>query len=173
MTELAGPIAFEVVPLHEPTLEGASPDEIIAFRKEMEALQGQMAAFSNLMEEQMDNVEAMQTALARADRPSNDLMTRLHRARQTLQAMDQKLRGYQSKREVGERNPPSPQSRMFVGFRGLNTTYGPTEMHKATVAIGKAEMAEIQAELNQFVNSVMPGLESALKTMGAPPIEGQ
>ena len=173
VTELAGPIEFEVVPLHEPTLEGASPDEIIAFRKEMEALQGQMAAFSNLMEEQMDNVEAMQTALARADRPSNDLMTRLHRARQTLQAMDQKLRGYQSKREVGERNPPSPQSRMFVGFRGLNTTYGPTEMHKATVAIGKAEMAEIHAELNQFVNSVMPGLESALKTMGAPPIEGQ
>ncbi|MFQ5570859.1 MAG: glycosyl hydrolase [Rhodothermales bacterium] len=173
MSELAGPISFEVVPLHEPTLKGASPDEIIAFRKEMEALQGQMAAFSNLMEEQMDKVEAMQTALARADRPSNDLVTRLHEARQTLQALDVKVRGYRSKSEIGERNPPSPQSRMFVGFRGLNTTYGPTEMHKATVAIGKAEMDEVQAELNQFVNTVMPELEAALNTVGAPPIEGQ
>ena len=173
VSELAGPISFEVVLLHEPTLQGASPDETIAFRKEMEAFQGQMAAFSNLMEAQMNKVEAMQTALARADRPSNDLVTRLREARQTLQALDVKVRGYRSKSEIGERNPPSPQSRMFAGFRGLNTTYGPTEMHKTMVAIGKAEMAEVQAELNQFVNTVMPELEAALQTAGAPPIEGQ
>ncbi len=173
VTDLADPINFEVVPLHEPTLKGASPDKIIAFRLEMEALQAQMAAFSKLMEEQMQKVEAMQTALSRADRPSNDLTARLHRAKQTLQALDQQVRGYQSKREVGERNPPSPQSRMSVGARGLNTTYGPTEMHKATFATGKAEMAKIQADLHRFVNSVMPGLESAIKTVGAPPIHGQ
>jgi len=146
VSEIAGPIRFEVVPLHEPTLQGASPDEIIAFRKEMEALQGQMASFSNQMEKLMDKVEAMETALARADRPSNDLVTRLHEARQTLQALDRAVRGYRSKSEVGERNPPSPQSRLFVGFRGLNTTYGPTEMHKATVAIGKAEMDAVWCE---------------------------
>jgi hypothetical protein len=173
VTDLGDPIRFEVVPLHEPTLKGAAPNEIIAFRKEMETLQGQMAAFSKLMEEQMQKVEAMQTALSRADRPSNELTTRLHQAKQSLQALNQQVGGYRTKREVGERNPPSPQSRMSVGARGLNTTYGPTEMHKATVAIGKAEMAKIQAELHRFVNSVMPELESAIKTIGAPPIHGQ
>lgn len=173
VTELAGPISFEVVRLHEPTLQGSSPEAIIAFREEMQALQVEMAEFSNLMEAQMDKIEAMQTALARADRPSNDLVTQLYEAKQTLQALDQQMRGYRSKSEIGERNPPSPQSRMFVGFRGLNTTYGPTEMHRATVATGKAEMAEIQAELDAFVNTVMPDLEAALQTVGAPPIEGQ
>ena len=173
VADLGDPISFEVVPLHEPTLKGAPPKEIIAFRKEMEALQGQMAVFSKMMEKQMQKIEAMQTALTRADRPSNDLTTRLHQAKQTLQALNQNARGYRSKREVGERNPPSPQSRMFVGVRGLNTTYGPTEMHQATVATGKAEMAKIQAELHRFANSVMPGLESAIKTVGAPPIHGQ
>ncbi len=173
VSELSGPISFEVAPLHDPALQGASPDEIIAFRKEMEAFQGKMAMFSNLMEEQMDKIEAMETALARADRPSNDLVTRLYEARQTLQALDVKVRGYRSKSEIGERNPPSPQSRFFTGFRGLNTTYGPTEMHKEMVAIGKAEMAEAEAELNQFVETVMPDLETAMQTVGAPPIEGQ
>ena len=173
VTELADPIEFDVVPLHQPTLEGASSEEIIAFREEMEALQVHMAEFSNLMEEQVDKVEAMQTALARADRPSSDLTMRLHQARQTLYVLDQKLRGYRSKSEVGERNPPSPQSRIFVGFRGLNTTYGPTELHRATVEAGKVEMAAIQSDLDAFVRSVMPDLEAAIQTVGAPPIEGQ
>ena len=170
VSTLGEPIQFEVVPLHTPTLEGASPDEMIAFREHMKSLQGRMAEFSATMETQMEKVEAMQTALARADSPSNDLALQLFEAKQSLQTMNQKVRGYAAKREIGERNPPSPQSRMFVGFRGLNTMYGPTEMHKATVAIGESELATIEAELDQFVSAVMPELETLLDAVGAPPI---
>ncbi len=173
VTKLGETISFEVVPLRKPTLEGAAPDEIVAFRKEMESLQVRMSEFSKLMEEQTQKVEAMQTALARASRPSNDLAKRLHDARESLLALRQKVSGHRVKREVGERNPPSPQSRMFVGFRGLNTTYGPTEMHRATVEIGKAELAEVEADLQRFVNSVMPELETALENVGAPPIHSR
>ncbi len=173
VTDLAGPISFDVVPLYEPALAGASVDEIVAFRKEMEALQVQMAEFSNQMDEQMEKVEAMQTALARADRPSSDLSRRLHDAGRALQAIDQKMRGYRSKREVGERNAPSPQSRIFVGMRGLNNTYGPTELHKETVETGKAELAMVKSELDEFISSVMPGLEADIKAIGAPPIKDQ
>lgn len=170
---LAGPIDFEVVPLREPALSGASIEEINAFRKEMEVLQVQVAEFSNLMEEQVDRVEAMQTALARADQPSADLVARLHNARATLLALGQKVGGYDSKREPGERNPPSPQSRISVGMRGLSTSYGPTEMHKQTVETGKTELAVVKSELDDFISSVMSGLEADIKAIGAPPIKGQ
>ena len=173
VTELAGPISFNVVPLYEPALEGAAPDEIIAFREQMEALQGEMASFSNDLEAQMERVEAMQTAHTRADRPDPALVTRLHEAHQTLLDLQHRVRGYRSKSEAGERNNPSPQSRLFVGFRGLSTTYGPTAMHKATVALGQAEMAAIRADLDAFITAVMPDLETTLEATGAPPVESR
>lgn len=174
VTELAGPISFEVVPLYNnPTLQGASPQEIIAFREEVEAFQGEMSVFMNLLDAQMDKVGAMQTALARADRPTDALVTRLHNARETLLALERNVRGFRSKNEIGERNDPSPQSRFFVGFRGLTTTYGPTELHKETFATGQAEFATLQAELNTFITTEMQSLASAMRTVGAPPIDSQ
>ena len=53
-TEPAGPITFHVAPLREGALKGASPEDIIAFRKEMEALQGRMALLSRALEARMD-----------------------------------------------------------------------------------------------------------------------
>ena len=170
-TEIAAPITFSLALLHEPTLAGASAEEIRQFRKDMEALQGQMGLFSNTLDTQMDKVAAMQTALARADRTDSDLTTQLHQARETLLALQVRARGYASKSEPGERNAPTPQSRIFVGFRALNTTYGPTALHHATVEIGTAELQELQEELDAFVQSVMPELESALEVLGAPPVD--
>ena len=156
--------------MREPSLEGATPEEIIAFREKMQGIQVRVAEFSASMEEQMDKVEAMETALARADRPSNELTRQLFEAKQSLQAMNQQIRGFSAKREIGERNRPSPQSRMFAGYRSLNTLYGPTELHKQTVAVGEAELAALESSLEAFINSTMPAMESLLETIGAPPI---
>ena len=170
MTDLAGPMTFNVVPLYDPTLDGAAPAAIAAFRETMEGLQAEMAAFGDTWQEQMDLVEAMQTAHARATNPNADLTTQLHVARERLLAMERRGRGYSSKREPGERNDPSAQSRMFAGFRGLNTTYGPTEMHRQQVAMAQAELLALQTELDAFVSAEMPTLQSALEATGAPPI---
>lgn len=172
VTELDGPISFDVVPLHEPTLTGASPDAILAFQEQLAELQNQMTRFSDLMEEQVDKVDAMMTAVARAKRPSVDLTQQLQAARETLHGLDQRVRGYRSKSEIGERNPPSPQSRLSVGSRGLSTTYGPTEMHRQAVETGRAELISLRAELDEFIRTIMGGLESSIQTVGAPPIKG-
>ena len=173
VTELDGPISFDVVPLHESTLKGASPDEILAFQEQLAELQNQMARFSDLMEEQVDKVEAMMTAVARAKRPSIDLTQQLLSAQETLHGLDRRVRGNRSKSEIGERNPPSPQTRLSVGSRGLSTTYGPTEMHRQAVETGRAELLSLRAELDEFIQTVMSGLESSIQTVGAPPIKGQ
>ena len=169
MTDLADPVSFNVVPLYEPALEGAAPEAIIAFQEKMDAFRSDLATFNKDLEDHQDLVEAMQAAHSRAAQPDAGLIAQLHEAHQELLDIEQKMRGYSVKQSAGERNPPSPQSRMFVGFRGLSTTYGPTPMHKAAVNQGIAELAELQEALAVFTNG-LPALESALEATGAPPI---
>ena len=171
MTDIAGPIDFQVVPLYQPTLAGASPNEILAFQEEIDGVLLRASTFSSSVQEQLDKVDAMQTALDRADRPSSELNQRLFEAREALLDFQQRVSGYRSKGEVGERNDPSPQSRFSVGSRGLSTTYGPTALHRQAVETGKSELTAFEAELEAFIRSTMTALESAIQTVGAPPIK--
>ncbi|NND72573.1 MAG: glycosyl hydrolase [Rhodothermales bacterium] len=170
VSSLSESVSVKVTTLHDKTITGASAQEIDSFRQMIEDLRNEMTVFSKTMAEQVELVEAMQTAHSRASSPSSELTADLHNALETLKDLDIKLGGYASKREIGERNPPSPMSRLFVGVRGLNTTYGPTEMHRATVATGRAELAVLQQQLDAFLQDTVPGLRSALTASGAPPI---
>ncbi|PSQ73410.1 MAG: glycosyl hydrolase, partial [Bacteroidetes bacterium QH_6_64_77] len=171
VTELSGPVTFEVTPLREGTLEGAPGGEIASFRQELETFQQELTAASNTLDEQIDKVHALQTALARAEEEAPDLVKRLHDARSRLLELREEMEGSEAKNQIGERNPPSPSSRMFVGYRALGTTYGPTEMHEKTVAAGRSELANIQDRLSELAEQVIPELEREVRAAGAPPIE--
>ncbi|MGD8869571.1 MAG: hypothetical protein PVI01_18275, partial [Gemmatimonadales bacterium] len=128
-TELAGPVSFEVVPLRDGALPRKSDDVVVAFRGELEAFQHDLARADNTLDELIQKVEAMQTALERAERDDPQLAARLYETRLELLDLRETMEGSEAKDEVGERSPPSPGNRFFVGVRGLSTTYGPTEMH--------------------------------------------
>ena len=73
---------------------------------------------------------------------------------------------------MGERGPPTPASRLSVGFRGLGTSHGPTELHRRAVRAGRAELAPIRAEVERMADEVVPALERAVEAAGAPPVGG-
>ncbi len=172
VTTLSDPVQFDVTPLREGTLEGASDAEIASFRETLEAFQQELTSTSNTLEEHIEKVEAMQTALSRADDDAPDLVSRLHDVRMTLLELREEMEGRESKNEIGERNPPTPTSRLFVGYRALSTTYGPTETHRETVETGRRELTDIQERLSEIVDAVIPELERDLEAAGAPPVEG-
>jgi hypothetical protein len=171
VTVLSDPTTFEVVPLREGVLEGPPHEQIAAFREEVEALQQALSTTSNRLQKQLDRVHAMQTALARAEQDAPQLVQQLHDARMELLQLNEEMNGSEAKEQIGERTPPTPRRRMFVGFRALTTTYGPTEMHRETVATGRNELAAIQDRLTTLVETTIPTLEEELRAAGAPPIE--
>ena len=85
----------------------------------------------------------------------------------------EQMNGNRSKGEIGERSNPTVRSRMFVAFRAMSNTYGPTKMHKESLEIGKKELEGITAKLENYSNKIIPELERALEAAGAPWIEGQ
>ena len=173
MMDLAGPVSFNVVPLRDGALPGSSTDELIAFREDMEQFQQDITATSTVLTNSQDKLNAMRRALARIEKDPKDLMPKLHSINEQLADLDRQMNGDPVKDEIGERSDPTPRNRMFVGFRALFSTYGPTQMHRESVEIGKRQLVAIKGELATIAEELIPQLEKELMDAGAPWMEGQ
>ncbi len=173
MTQLTEPKEFEVVPLREGALEGASAEEVAAFRDEVHAFSQDITATAKVLERSMDKVKAMYTALGRTTQDNPELVTRIYEAKQQVVDLDARLNGRSVRNEIGERTAPTPRSGLSAGYRGLGTTYGPTELHKQTLQMGIQLLEGIKTDLTGLVEEVLPALEEELTEAGAPWMEGQ
>lgn len=171
-TILDGPSEFEVVPLREGALKGASPQDMAAFRKQMNDLSKDISLATYMFEESKKRVKNMESAISRTNGDIGDLAVQLHALKQKMNEMEMMVSGSPSKNEVGEKNPPNIRSRMFIGFRGMNSTYGPTEMHKKSVSLAQEEIDEMMPKVKKLYEEEIPALERALMAAGAPWMEG-
>ena len=172
ITQLTDPVSFEVERLRKGALPEQAPQSIMAFREEMEDFLQSYSAVNVMMDQCMDKVKAMQTALSRSDADNPGLNEQLYTVMQDLHNINEEMNGNRSKSTIGERNKPTIGSRMSVAFRGMNTTYGPTKTHRASLKIAQDELANIQGKV-EAVNSQIEELEAPLQAAGAPWIEGQ
>jgi photosystem II stability/assembly factor-like uncharacterized protein len=172
-TVLAVPQSFKVKPLRSGALEGASGEEKMAFKKEIEAFQQDHLATSMELDKSVQRIKAMQAAVLRLDREAGELELRIHKTAEILKEIYSLMNGSPSANEVGESRPPTPGQRLNVAMNGLATTYGPTEMHKQNLDTGKSELAKIKQRLADIIDVTLPQLEKELKESGAPWIEGQ
>ena len=164
---------FEIVPLEEPTLQGADVGEIAAFKKRFDAYQQDLSTMTFSLNKSIQKVNALQRAMSHADQQPAELIERIYNAKKALAEIDKMVNGYKSKNEVGERNAPSPGSGLFVGFVALSTTYGPTGNHIAAFDNSVAMLREVESQLAPLTDEVIPSLEEAVSATGAPRIEGQ
>jgi hypothetical protein len=147
-------------------------DQVVeAFREEVVAFEHEVTRAEDTVDDLVDRVEALQVAHARADDPDPDLSRRLYQARLDLLELRESLEGSEARDEIGERAPPTPDDRLDVASDGLDTTYGPTPMHRRMLEVGRAELAPIQGEIDRMAN-VVSGLETEVEASGAPPVEG-
>lgn len=173
ITTLAGPVPFEVERLREGALAGNSYDQIAAYRHEVEQMQAATSAASLVLTQSMNRVKALQTAYARMETASKDLYHQIYNLKQELYDLDEKMNGNRSKGEIGERDNPTVGSRMRVASRGLSTTYGPTDLHKQSLAIAKSEFEGLRSQVEKISEHKLPQVEKAMMEAGAPWIEGQ
>lgn len=168
VTPLAGPVSFEVKSLHQPTVEGASATEYLAYHEEIVAAQAQMAAIQEDFRSAERKVKAMDVALERANVAPGELNSQLYAVKTALRLIDRQLNGSPSRAEVGEKDANSIGEQFFAGYRGLSTTYGPTDNHRSSLNVAKSMMITLRPELDQLLNQQIPALMQALEKAGAP-----
>ncbi|WP_116125505.1 VPS10 domain-containing protein [Lewinella sp. IMCC34183] len=172
VSELGGPVSFEVKPLHEPTLEQPDPAEYQAYHEKMREVQQQIARVQEFMSEAGDQVAAMETALERSAVAPGALNGKLYEVKQELNRLQVELEGSPSRNEIGERNAPTIGDFFSTGYRGLTTTYGPTPNHRRSLDIAAGQLADLMPEIERLRDETLPALRQELREAGAPYILG-
>jgi len=169
VTPLAGPQRFEVVRMRRGALDGAEPEETVAFWKQLASLQRQTTAAGQVISEARAKIDAMSQALQQSQASAGDLDRRLYRLDQALYEIAEQLQGKASMNQVGELQSPTVGQRMFVAMIGTGrSTYGPTPTHRRSLEIAETQFATIRDELNRLVEEQIPALETELLDAGAP-----
>lgn len=174
LVDLAQSKSFEVVPLREGSLKGASPEEINEFQEKYYQFEQDLNATSMTLSKTLLKIGAMQRAMQKAKNVSTVLVKQIHEQREALLNLDEVLNGNKAKNEIGEKNNPSPKDVVFMLKAALSSsTYGPTEMHHNILSTANTLLSKIKADLKVIIDTQVSELEKQLKTVGAPYIEGQ
>jgi len=169
-TILDGPMDFEVKPLLEPTIKGASYGEIIAFRDKYETFSNDLSETNTGFSKAKNMLGAMKKAFDQADKQPADLRAQINDFQSKLRGLEKQLIGNKSKREIGEKQNPLPGDGSLLGWVALSGTYGPTGNHKQALDRAINQLAGIKGDLENMMNEI-PSLRKSLNAAGAPAIE--
>ena len=169
VVDLAGPIEFELIRLHQGALKGGTPIANKAFHMEIASFDREFSAASTRLSNCMQKVVAMELALRRSNAEIGDLDQELYRLKQRLYELDEKLNGNRSMNAIGEKTPPTVRNRFRAASSGVRrSTYGPTPMHKESLAIAKKEFVPIKSAIDEVWKTIIPSIERKLLEAGAP-----
>jgi photosystem II stability/assembly factor-like uncharacterized protein len=169
VTDLAGPIEFEVVRVFEGALEGTSPIETAAYMQQVASLQRAVSAASQLVDHGFDRIEYMEKALVRSKTDPGGLDTELEAMKQRLYEIDQALSGNRSRQNMGEASSPTISRRLRTASSSDGSSdYGPTAMHRRNFEIASQEFAALEPKLRQLLEVDLPALEAKMEEAGVP-----
>jgi photosystem II stability/assembly factor-like uncharacterized protein len=169
VTQVSGPVEFEVTRVFEGALDGTPPVETAAFMQEVAALQRSVSAASQALALGFKTVEYLEKALARTTVAPGALDGEVEEFKQKLYALDQVLSGNRSRRSMGEPISPTISTRLRVASRtDGQSDYGPTAMHRRAFEIAAEEFAVVEPELRQLLEVELPALEEKMEAAGVP-----
>ena len=174
VTELSGPVSFEVVPLRKGALEGAPIETVTAFWQDLANLYRSISAARVTIAKNLTKVDYIKKALERSKIFPGQFDKELYDLRQALLQFDEDVNGNRSKRKIGEDRNPTLLNRVNFAMSGTaNSTYGPTPLHQRSFDIASKQFKELKTKLDDIIFNQMPDLEKRILKAGAPLIEGQ
>lgn len=169
LVSLGDPETFEVVPLREGTLAGASPAEVAAFYRELESTQRSARGASAAIADALERVRAIREVLARTNSadPMLDAQARTFETR--LLDLQELLQGNRRKRSRSVREAVTISGRLDVAVSGTRaSTYGPTPTHRHCLDIARAQLHDLKGELDAIILTELPNFGSRLDQAGVP-----
>ena len=173
VTQLGDPVSFEVKPIREGVLGGMDYDSYTQYRKELESVQRELEMLSDRFDEAETALKGFKKALELTPASPANLAADVFELEEAIRELKIQTEGSPARDEIGERNPPSIQSHFSTAYRGMTTTYGPTALHRNSLEIAKAMLAEVSPEINKISEQMVPALAQKFKNAGAPYIKGQ
>ena len=164
---------FEVVPLREGALKGASPEAVATFWRQYEDAEHRASKLNTSLGNALKKAHAMGKALGHSTAPTGELDQQLYDLKMNLMKLDASVFGNRSKQEPGQMDTPTIGDRLFAIFRGVNnSTYGPTETAKRGMELVESHLDKNEKQLSNYLTQMDSLLKEMVKS-GAPWVEGE
>jgi len=169
VSQLAGPVFFNVIPLDNTTMPAENRDALVAFKKEVNelsrALQGTQRALGQLQNE----LRHIRKAIARIEQPTEILLTDVRNIESELRDIRKGLNGDAVAGTLDIDKPPSISRRVrFVMFEQKYSTSTPTGTHINSLAIADEEFRPLLERVRKVTDVDMLQLREKLQKAGAP-----
>ncbi len=172
ITQLDGPIEFEVERLYQGALDGAPESEVVAFWRSYEDAIRDASHINLKLSNVLERVKAMNNALVKSRADAGDLDRQLFDVRESIHKLNSEINGSPAKVEVGEKTHTTIGQRLFAVERGVSRSlYGPTETSKRSLALAVKAMEDVKPRLESLI-STLDELARKLIAAGAPYVEG-
>jgi len=168
LTELGAPRTFEVVPMRQRGLAGASPEEVSAFSLRLDNLNREITGAGAAIQTLLTETAAIKETLLRSQAP-RALREQARSIELELLDMQQLLQGNETRSLYSEEGPVSISQRLQVALLGtFRSTYGPTPTHLRMVKIAESEFGDLRTRLERIGDSNLPALRRELDAAGVP-----
>ena len=166
-------VVFDVQPIREGVLKGVDYATLDNYRKELIAVQNDLQHLMDQFDQAETTLKGLKMAVSKTPAAPASFVKDLFKVEKDMTALMRKAEGSPARDEIGERNPPTIQNHMRSAYRGLSTTYGPTTLHRKSLAIAKEMLEELQPEIERISKTTLPDLSERFKQAGAPYILGE
>ncbi len=159
---------FEAVSIREPTLQGTSQDERIAFTRQVDELSRAVRGTMDAVDEIVADLEAAQDVLLRSTADSA-LYDRANTLRQNLITQRERLSGDSIRGGYAADRPMPVTARISAANLSPHwNAHGPTATHRQTLQVARNEYNSVRAELTQLVDREYESLKDALNAASVP-----
>lgn len=167
VSQLTGPVSFEVKTLNNRTLPATDPAAMLAFHKQLMDLSktanGARSAYNQLQ----DALKYYKAAARLANDASLD--TQVDNLERKLKEVQLALFGDSIKGQLEIDQAPSVNSRVNTAiYTGTTSLTDPTETSKQVKAIAEKYLRPVIASLEQMINVDVPAINASLDANGAP-----
>jgi photosystem II stability/assembly factor-like uncharacterized protein len=169
LTPLAGPQAFQAVPLNLASLPAQDQASALAFHQKIARLQRALAGAEQTLGETGERIDAIQRALVATPRADDKLSDEADALERRLEDIEVALSGDSTLAARNETLPPSITARVdrVVGSQWA-TTAGPTQTDLEAYRLAAEAFAPLLADLRKLIEVDLRALEQKMEAAGAP-----
>jgi len=169
ITEMAGPVEFDVVPLGNATFAAEDREEVFQFQAKVGRLLRAVTGANRALDEAQTRVDHVRAAIVATPDADQDLLADVERIHEGLHQLRVALQG---DRAISRRNAPqvpSISSRVnSIVFDQWSVTSAPTGTQRDQYEYAAEAFEKVLSSLRAIVQDDLPELEDAIEEAGAP-----
>ncbi len=174
LTELAGPVRFELKTLGGVTLPAEDREALVAFQREAQQLQRAVSGASDMLQEISNRLRHIEKAVYAVPTPQPELVADLQQIENQLYAIRKEMYGDQVAGRLDQPSPMAPAARInWLTYEMWGSTSAPTETQREALRIADAAFRPILDRIRGLMDEELTALEAKLEEAGAPYTPGR